>query len=182
MTTRSNLSISAVAVIAFVSASPAFCDAAPSTSVKSEYLMTLYAPLDAPQAIDATLYVYNVPTGGWVDGPKIKGKIIPPSGDWLRILPSGASRLDVRLTVQTDDAQLIYVTYNGIAQCGKEASAKYFKGEVMKADDCYFHTAPTFQTKSEKYAWLNGVQAVGNVVAFKSGEAPFVKYDLFVLR
>ena len=26
--------------------------------------------------------------------------------------------------------------------------------------DCYFITAPTFETKSERDGWLNGVQAV----------------------
>jgi len=46
----------------------------PETSVQTEYLMTLHAPLDAPQAIDQGLLIYNVPPGGWVEGPRIKGK------------------------------------------------------------------------------------------------------------
>jgi hypothetical protein len=43
--------------------------------------MTLHALLDAPQAIDQSLLVFNVQPGGWVEGPKIKGKIVaPPTG------------------------------------------------------------------------------------------------------
>ena len=43
-------------------------------------------------------------------------------------------------------------------------------------------TAPTFQTSSEKYAWLNGVQAVGKMVEVKVGAGGYVKYDVFIVR
>ena len=56
------------------------------------------------------------------------------------------------------------------------------KGEVLKADECYFVTAPTFQTKSEKYAWLNAIQAIGKMVEQKRGEGSFVKYDIFAVK
>src|SRR5580700_8721895 len=87
---------------------------AQTTRISTEYLMTLYAPLAAADAIDASLYVYNVRPGGWVKGPRIKGTILAPGGDWSRVQPSGASRLDVRLTIKTDDGALIYMSYNGI--------------------------------------------------------------------
>jgi len=38
--------------------------------------MTLYAPLDAAQAVDSTLFISNVRPGGWVKGPKINGALI----------------------------------------------------------------------------------------------------------
>ena len=81
--------------------------------------MTLQAPLDAPQAIDQGLLVYNVQPGGWVEGPRIKGKLLAPAADWLRVMPSGVLRLDVRGTIQTDDGDLVYVTYSGAIQCSK---------------------------------------------------------------
>lgn len=57
------------------------------------------------------------------------------------------------------------------------------KGEVLTDKDIlYFVTAPTFQTSSEKYAWLNGVQAVGKMVELKAGAGGYVKYDVFVVR
>ena len=42
---------------------------AQTTQIANEYLMTLYAPLDAPQQIDGTLFIYNVLGGGWAKGP-----------------------------------------------------------------------------------------------------------------
>jgi hypothetical protein len=41
------------------------------------------------------------------------------------------------------------------------------RGEMLRTGDCYLITAPTFETKSERYGWLNGVQAVGKMVEIK---------------
>jgi Protein of unknown function (DUF3237) len=154
----------------------------PETSMQTEYLMTLHAPLDAPQAIDQSLLIYNVQSGGWVDGPRIKGKFVGPGADWLRVMPSGVFRLDVRATIQTDDGELVYVSYGGAIQCSKEQADRINAGEQLKADDCYFITTPTFQTRSDKYAWLNAIQAVGKMVSFKAGEGSHVRYNIFALK
>jgi hypothetical protein len=155
--------------------------AGPTTSVQGEYLMTLYIPIAEAHQIDDTLRVVNHPDG-WVEGPQLKGKIIPPSSDTLRNMGNGVNRLDVRLTIQTDDDQIIYVSYNGINQCPKEARARFERGEMLQTSDCYFVTAPTFETKSERYGWLNGVQAVGKMIELKRGEGAHLTYDIFVIR
>jgi hypothetical protein len=51
-----------------------------TTTISTEYLMTIYAPLDPVRGVDSRLYIYNVRDGGWVKGPKINGTIIAPSG------------------------------------------------------------------------------------------------------
>lgn len=157
---------------------------AQSTQIKTEYLMTYTAPLDAPLPIDSALLIINVkPTGGVAKGPAISGTFLSPGGDWLRVMPSGALRLDVRATLKTDDGALIYITYNGIIQHSPESAERMNKGELLTAKDIpYFVTAPTFQTSSPKYAWLNGVQAVSKMVELKLGEGGYVKYDTFIVR
>jgi hypothetical protein len=155
---------------------------AQTTQISTEYLMTFYAPLDPPQQIDATLFIYNVRDGGWAKGPKINGTLLSPAADWLRVMPSGSLRLDVRGTIKTDDGALIYITYNGIISHSKESFDRLMKGEVLTSKDHYFITAPTMQTSSEKYAWLNHVQCVGKVVEVKVGENSYVKYDIYVVR
>jgi hypothetical protein len=156
---------------------------AQTAQIKTEYLMTYVAPLDAPIPIDGSLQIFNVKPGGWVKGPKINGTIVSPGGDWLRTMPSGVFRLDVRATVRTDDGADIYFSYNGIIQHSKESAERLMKGEVLTDKDIpYFVTAPTFQTSSAKYAWLNGVQAIGKMVEVKVGEGGYVKYDVFVVR
>jgi len=153
---------------------------AQTTQISTQYVMTLYAPLEAGQAVDPTLYIYNVGPGGWVKGPKIEGTIVAPSGDWFRILPSGVSRLDVRVAIRTNDGALIYLTYNGIFRDTKEVEARAERGEVLTSKDLYFMIAPTIQTSAAKYDWLNGVQYIGKMVSYKNDS--YVKYDIFAVH
>ncbi len=157
---------------------------AQSTTLKPEYLMTYRGELAAPYNIDDKFMIFNVRApGGWAKGPKITGVFIPPGGDWMRVMPSGALRLDVRATIKTDDGALIYISYNGTMQVTPEVMGRLMKGEVMKTDDIpYFITAPTFETSSPKYAWLNGIQAVNKVVELKLGDDGYVIYDTYVLH
>jgi len=153
---------------------------AQTTKISMEYLMTLYAPFDAGQAVDSTLYVINARPGGWVKGPKIKGAIVAPSGDWFRVMPSGVSRLDVRTTIKTEDGALIYMSYNGVFKDTKESQDRANKGEVLASHDFYFIIAPTMQTSAKKYEWLNDVQCIGKMVSYKNDA--YVKYDIFAVR
>ena len=157
---------------------------AQTTTPRFEYLMTYEAELELPQAFHDKLYIYNVKPGGWAKGPNIQGSFIAPGADWLRMMPSGVARLDVRATLKTDDGALIYITYNGIIQHSKESFEKLVNGQTFSASDgLYFVTAPTFETSSEKYAWLNGVQAINKFVEARiSPERSYVRYDVFVVR
>jgi hypothetical protein len=125
--------------------------------------------------------IVNVP-GGTVRGPRLKGEIIAPAGDWLFVMPDGSSRLDVRFTIKTDDDEFIFVEYGGIQAFTKEATDRLTKGEAINVGDGYgyFITTPRFMTTSAKYAWLNEIQAVGKMVSLQRGVA--IKYDVFTVR
>lgn len=158
-------------------------DPVPSTQVTTEYVMTYVAPLGPPVAIDDGMMVVNVKPGGWVKGPNINGKFISPGADWLRIMPSGVFRLDVRGLIQTDDDAYIYISYNGIIKNSQESTERLNNGELLTEKDVpYFVAAPTFQTSSKKYAWLNEVQTVNKMVEMQFGEEGYIKYDLFIVR
>ena len=112
-------------------------------------------------------------------GPKINGTVVPPSGDWLNVMPDGSFRLDVRASLKTDDGEFILIAYNGVLAPTKDVMDRFNKGEVIASNDVYFLTAPRFTTASKKYDWLNTVQAVGKMVTLQQGK---LKYDLFLLR
>ena len=155
---------------------------AQTSQVTTEYLMTYLAPLER-HPIDSSKVVVAVAPGGWVKGPKINGKIIPPSGDWPQILPSGVVRLDVRLLIETDDGAKIYMTYNGVFVPSPEVNDALGRGETVTDKTVpYFVMAPTFQTSSEKYGWLNKVQAVGKMVELRRGDKAYIKYDVFIVK
>ena len=155
---------------------------AQTTKITTEYLMTLYAPLDPPQKIDKSLTIYNVRPGGWVKGPKIRGALIAPAADWIRVMPGGSLRQDVRVTIKTDDGALIYLAYNGIISRSKGVAKRDASGEALTSADEYFVMAPTMETSSKAYSWLNNVQCVGKMVEVKTGNKSFVKYDIFIVR
>lgn len=156
---------------------------AQTTQISTEYLMTVYIPTER-KAIDSSLTVVNILPGGWVKGPRISGKIVAPGGDWIRTTPSGALRLDVRLTIETDDGAHIYMTYGGVVVASKEAGEALARGDVLNDKGMpYFITTPQFQTSSEKYNWMNQVQGIGKMVELKRAKNDaYVKYDIFIAR
>jgi hypothetical protein len=107
----------------------------PSTDITAEYVMTYLAPLDPPVAIDDGMMIVNVRPGGWVKGPNINGKLISPGADWLRIMPSGAFRLDVRTLIETDDHAHIYMSYNGIIKNSEQSAERLNNGEMLTHKD-----------------------------------------------
>ncbi len=87
-------------------------------------------------------------TGGTFEGPKLKGTVLGPGGDWVTTVSPTLRVLDVRTIFLTDDNQRIYVTYRGVIS-------------TSPGQERYWRTTPVFETSAEKYAWLNGVVCVG---------------------
>ncbi len=98
--------------------------------------------------------------GGTFEGPKMKGRVLDGGGDWLLLRRDGVLQLDVRLTLETDDKQHVYMTYRGYRHGPKDVIDRLNRGEAVDPSLYYFRVTPYFETASEKYAWLNGICAV----------------------
>ena len=101
---------------------------------------------------------------GRFEGPRVKASVQTPSGDWITNRPDGSYKLDVRLTLKTDDGAIILVTYNGI---GHTTDA----GASLRA-------APLFETGDSRYTWLTRLQSVA--VGERVGTA--LSYDVYALK
>jgi hypothetical protein len=100
-------------------------------------------------------------SGGTFQGERLNGTIHPsPGGDWLLLRPDGVLVLDVRLTLETGDEQLIYMTYRGVRHGPADVMARLNRGEAVDPATYYFRTTPVFETASAKYEWLNRIVAV----------------------
>jgi len=136
------------------------------SEVKTEFLCEIIADLDREGAIDVgatpqgTRHIIYV-TGGTIEGPKIKGVVLPGGGDWLTIRPDGAVVLDVRAAFRTDDGHIIYTYYRGLSIMPPEVREKMAEGAPVDPSEYYFRTTPVFETASEKYGWLNRIVSVG---------------------
>jgi hypothetical protein len=100
-------------------------------------------------------------SGGRFTGERLSGTIQPsPGGDWLLLRPDGTLVLDVRLSLETDDGDLIYMTYRGLRHGPAEVMARLNRGEAVDPAQYYFRTTPVFETAAAKYAWLNRIVSV----------------------
>ena len=71
-------------------------------------------------------------TGGEFQGERLRGSVAgTPGGDWLLLRPDGVLGLDVRLTLETDDGQLVYMTYRGVRHGPAEVMARLNRGEAV---------------------------------------------------
>jgi hypothetical protein len=107
--------------------------------------------------------------GGTFEGPKLAGKVLAGGGDWLLLRADGVLQLDVRVTLQTHDEQLIYMTYKGFRHGPKDVMDRLNRGESVDPSLYYFRATPYFETSSDKYSWLNGVCTVATGQRSASG-------------
>ena len=132
-----------------------------------EYLGTLLAETGTRTVVEngpqGTRTIVQV-VGGRFEGPRMKASVQTPAGDWITNRADGSYKLDVRLTLKTDDGALILVTYNGIGQ--------------TTAAGASLRIAPLFETGDPRYAWLTKLQALG--VGERVGTA--VTYDIYALK
>ncbi|KAL1597001.1 hypothetical protein SLS60_008583 [Paraconiothyrium brasiliense] len=100
-------------------------------------------------------------TGGYFEGPKIKGEVLNLGADWNYLDNHGTTHPDTRYSLRTDDGENIYIKTAGSAQPDGLA---YLRG--------------VYETGSEKYFWLNYVTAVG---ILRSGGGSYVLIDMWYL-
>ncbi|MGB8682697.1 MAG: DUF3237 domain-containing protein [Candidatus Binatus sp.] len=122
-------------------------------------------PIVISDTPDGTRVIVHI-TGGKFEGARLKGTLLASGGDWFLMRADGVGVIDVRLALQTDDGENIYMTYTG-------------RGRMGATGLTGISTAPTFAASTKgKYAWLNSVQA------FAEGETTLtgVKYKLYVRK
>jgi len=134
------------------------------TVMNSRPLMTVRITAAPPQQLRAVPHGTRsiVPvTGGDFEGPRLRGVVLPGGGDWLLLRSDGVLELDLRITLETDDHALIYMTFQGLRHGPPDVIAALGRGEVVDPARYYFRTVPRFETSAEKYAFLNRIVAVG---------------------
>lgn len=150
----------------------------PTATITTTYLMTVHVPLEPTKDVSRELSIHNCRPGGWVKGPSIAGTVVPPTADWLRVMPNGTSRLDVRLTILADDGSYIYMSYVGRIATAAQRLQRPRPGEAGVEPGRNFLTNPVFETDSAKYAWLNDIVTIGKCVPSPD---PEVTYDIFLV-
>ena len=114
-------------------------------------------------------------SGGTFVGERLSGIILPGGVDWLTASGDGATLLDARLALRTDDGAVIGMEFSGIRHGPPDVIARVNAGEDVDPADYYFRTLPRFTTSAPRYEWLNRILAVGIGQRHASGPV----YSLF---
>src|SRR5262245_31310604 len=99
-------------------------------------------------------------SGGRFEGERLRGKILSGGSDWQSLRTDGATTLNVRMVLQTDDDALIGMTYLGVRHGPKEVLDRIARGESVNPSEYYMRATPYYETSSEKYGWLNRIVSV----------------------
>ena len=142
---------------------------ASADSLPVRHLFTLDGKVDdpAPQVVAGPLGVRVIVAvgAGTFTGERLNGTVaVGSGGDFAVFRPDGSLRLDVRLTLVTDDDVRIYITYNGV-------------GTPVGDGTLSLRTAPTFEAPDGPYGWLNTVQAIG--IGASNPMTGTLHYDVF---
>lgn len=92
--------------------------------------------------------------GGTVQGPMLKGRVVPGGADWQLIQPDGFSELDTRYTLETEQGQRVYVQNAGIRHAPPDVMQKLLAGQIVDPKLVYFRTVPKFETSAPELQWL----------------------------
>ena len=144
----------------------------PMIPLRSEFLFTLTGSVAEPLEIGTTpsgeRRIFPIESGEF-EGPRLKGSVLPGGSDAMLLRADGVVLPDVRMTLRTDDAQLIFMRYGGMRHGPPAVMERLARGEPVDPSEYYFRISPQFETGSSKYSWLNKIIAVGTGHRLSSG-------------
>ena len=118
-------------------------------------------------------------TGGTFTGPELNGKLLPgTSADWQLVLPDGTALGDIRYTLQTDTAELLYVQSRGVRHGSAEVLARLGRGEDVDPSEYTFRTTTQVETAAPDLDWLNK----GVFISVAGRQAGGVIYETYLVR
>jgi len=124
---------------------------ATATALGVELLARLNVTLDPELLVgpvaDGTRRVIPI-TGGTVEGPLLRGEILPGGADWNLARDDGTGRLSAKYTLRTHDGVLIGVLNEGRYDASRP-------GPIM--------TTPVLEAPAGPYAWLNSAALIGTL-------------------
>ena len=100
-------------------------------------------------------------TGGTVEGPRLRGRVLDIGADWQTVYRDGLAYLDTRYAMETHDGAIIEIVNRGHRHGPAEVLDRVARGEPVPAQDYYMRTHARLETGDDRYAWVNRALFVG---------------------
>lgn len=146
-----------------------------------EFLATLQVHVTAPLEIGATPTGQRrvIPlSGGQVDGPHLKGTILPGGADFQSVRSPTFTDIHARYIIETQEGERIYVENTGIRVASAGDIAALVRGEPVDPARVYFRTQPRFETAAPAWQWLHDHLFVGTGARYPDR----VELNFYVVR
>jgi hypothetical protein len=138
--------------------------------VSEKPIFTIHSPLGGIQKLGNTPYgerrIIDI-HGGTVEGPKLKGKVLPGGADWQIVRADGVVHLTARYTIEADSGAKILVNAEGYRHGPAEVMERLARDETVDPALYYFRTFMRFETADPAAAWLNRILAIGHGARMK---------------
>jgi hypothetical protein len=92
--------------------------------------------------------------GGSVEGPQLRGRVLPGGADFQLVRSATVAELDARYALELDDGRRIYVINRALRRAPVEVTAKLVRGEPVDPSLVYFRCTPSFEVADESLRWL----------------------------
>ena len=99
--------------------------------------------------------------GGRVDGPKLKGRILP-GADWQVVWEDGTADLTARYGIETEAGARVLVRSDGLRHGPPDVLAALARGEPVDEHRYYFRTVMRFEASDLSVHWLNRIIAIAH--------------------
>jgi hypothetical protein len=143
------------------------------------YLATAKVEVSRPVEVGDTPEGFRriVPiTGGTVEGPELRGTILPVGADFQLLKSDTLTELEAKYVIETDEGEKIYVSNFGIRAGSAEDIAALVRGESVDPQRIYFRCVPRMVSEG-RWAWLGSRILVGSGVRHPDA----VHLDFYVL-
>lgn len=111
--------------------------------------------------------------GGDIDGPMLKGRILPGGVEWPTYVDN-VGIVDARYTFQSDDGVFINIRNRGYRRAEPEVLERMNRLEWVEPTDYYIRTTPMFEAPPGKYEWMARHCFVG--IGERQPECLFMRY------
>ncbi len=148
-----------------------------------EFLFRVTAPVSCDadpvgETPDGLRMKFLLRSGGYVQGPALRGEILPVGGDWMRIRPDGVGIAQISALIKPVGGGIILSEYSGIVDFGSDGYRRLAAGDGPKRASLRF--APRYLTTESNFRWMNRLQCFG--VGEVNLERYLVEYDLYAFR
>lgn len=108
-------------------------------------------------------------TGGYVEGARLNGRILPGGSDWLWQRPDGTAEIQAHYTIEADDGALIYVRNFGLRVAAEAVRKAMIAGRAVDPSSYYFRSSPVFDAPDGPHQWLRDAIFVASLAPRPGG-------------